>query len=300
MKETGYSATEMRDIPPMADSGTQPESTTMPDFTKPVQVTTAGRPLESDLNTLKVSSVDLHIYYGDFEAIKGISMDIYANEITALIGPSGCGKSTFLRSMNRMNDEIEGSHCTGQVLVDGVDILQRGTDVVELRRKVGMVFQQPNPFPMSIYDNIVYGPRLRERLSRGETDEIVERSLTRAGLWDEVKDKLRGSALGLSGGQQQRLCIARCIAVEPEIILMDEPCSALDPTATFHIEQLMMDLKDQYTIIIVTHNMYQASRVSDRTGFFLLGELLEYAETTQIFEDPQDERTDAYVRGRFG
>ncbi len=254
----------------------------------------------SPAKTAQIETVDLHVYYGDFEAIKGVSMGIRPREITALIGPSGCGKSTFLRSMNRMNDEIEGSHCSGQVLVDGVDVLQRGTDVVELRRKVGMVFQQPNPFPMSIYDNIVYGPRLRERLARGETDEIVERSLTGAGLWDEVKDKLRGSALGLSGGQQQRLCIARCIAVEPEIILMDEPCSALDPTATFHIEELMMDLKEQYTIVIVTHNMYQASRVSDRTGFFLLGELLEYAETTQIFEDPQDERTDAYVRGRFG
>jgi phosphate transport system ATP-binding protein len=248
----------------------------------------------------QIETVDLHVYYGDFEAIKGVSMSIRAREITALIGPSGCGKSTFLRSMNRMNDEIETAHSSGEVLIDGVNVMDRDTDVVELRRKVGMVFQQPNPFPMSIYDNIVYGPRLRERLSRGETDEIVEHSLTAAGLWDEVKDKLRGSALGLSGGQQQRLCIARCIAVEPEIILMDEPCSALDPTATFHIEELMVDLKEQYTIVIVTHNMYQASRVSERTGFFLLGELLEYAETTQIFEDPQDERTDAYVRGRFG
>lgn len=248
----------------------------------------------------KISTRDLSVFYGDFEAIKSVNMDIAANEITALIGPSGCGKSTFLRSLNRMNDEILGARTVGQVIIDGQDVMERGTDVVELRRKVGMVFQQPNPFPMSIYDNVVYGPRLRARLSRAETDEIVERSLVAAGLWDEVKDKLRQSALGLSGGQQQRLCIARCLAVEPEIILMDEPCSALDPTATFRIEELMLELKQSYTIVIVTHNMYQASRVSDRTGFFLLGELIEYGITEKIFEDPDDERTDAYVRGRFG
>ena len=258
----------------------------------PEQTGSAGEP--------KVSTRDLHIYYGSFEAIKGITVDIAANEITALIGPSGCGKSTFLRAMNRMNDEIDGCRTEGAVLVDGRDIQAPGTDVVALRRMVGMVFQQPNPFPMSIYDNAAYGPRLHGRLSRAETDEIVERSLVGAGLWDEVQDKLRQSALGLSGGQQQRLCIARCLAVEPEIILMDEPCSALDPASTFRIEELMLELKEQYTIVIVTHNMYQASRVSDRTGFFLLGELIEFGDTPKIFEDPDDERTDAYVRGRFG
>jgi len=259
----------------------------------------AVRP-DSQAGAPKISTRDLRVYYGDFEAIKGVTMDVGANEITALIGPSGCGKSTFLRSLNRMNDEIPGARTAGEILVDGESILQRTTDVVELRRKVGMVFQQPNPFPMSIYDNVVYGPRLQGRLSRAETDEIVESSLVAAGLWDEVRDKLRQSALGLSGGQQQRLCIARCIAVEPEIILMDEPCSALDPTATFRIEELMLELKQDYTIVIVTHNMYQASRVSDRTGFFLLGDLIEFGNTVKIFEDPEDERTDAYVRGRFG
>ncbi|MGC9318472.1 MAG: phosphate ABC transporter ATP-binding protein PstB [Armatimonadota bacterium] len=251
-------------------------------------------------HSVKIKTRDLNIYYNDFQAIKSVDIEIRNNEITALIGPSGCGKSTFLRALNRMNDEIPEARTQGEVLLDGRNIYSADTDLVQLRRRVGQVFQQPNPFPMSIYDNVVYGPRLQHRLSRSEADEIVERSLTGAALWDEVKDDLRRSALDLSGGQQQRLCIARCLAVEPEVLLMDEPCSALDPTATFRIEELMLELKGQYTIVIVTHNMYQASRVSDRTGFFLLGELVEFGKTTRIFEDPQDERTDAYVRGRFG
>ncbi|MGD9496778.1 MAG: phosphate ABC transporter ATP-binding protein PstB [Armatimonadota bacterium] len=248
----------------------------------------------------KVETRDLRIFYGDFEAIKGVNVQIRDREITALIGPSGCGKSTFLRALNRMNDEISDARTQGEVLIDGCDIYRPGTDLVSLRRRVGMVFQHPNPFPMSIYDNVIYGPRLQGRIARADADQIVETSLRDAALWDEVKDKLHESALDLSGGQQQRLCIARTLAVQPEVLLMDEPCSALDPTATFRIEELMIELKERYAIIIVTHNMYQASRVSDRTGFFLLGELIEFGDTVRIFEDPQDERTDAYVRGRFG
>jgi phosphate transport system ATP-binding protein len=248
----------------------------------------------------KIETRDLNIYYEDFHAIKSVESVIRANEITALIGPSGCGKSTYLRALNRMNDEIPEARTEGEVLLDGESIYQEDTDLVALRRRVGQVFQQPNPFPMSIYNNVVYGPRLQRRLGRDEADEIVERSLRGAALWDEVKDDLRKSAMDLSGGQQQRLCIARCLAVESEVLLMDEPCSALDPTATFRIEELMIELKESMSIVIVTHNMYQASRVSDRTGFFLLGEMIEFGDTTQIFEDPHDERTDAYVRGRFG
>lgn len=251
-------------------------------------------------HAVKMQTRDLRVFYGDFEAIKGVDCAIRCREITALIGPSGCGKSTFLRALNRMNDEIGDARTEGVVLLDEHDIYEPGTDLVRLRRRVGMVFQQPNPFPMSIYNNVVYGPRLQARLTRAEADEIVERSLRGAALWDEVKDDLHKSAHELSGGQQQRLCIARTLAVEPEVLLMDEPCSALDPTATFRIEELMIELKEQLSIVIVTHNMYQASRVSDRTGFFLLGELIEFGDTAQIFEDPQDERTDAYVRGRFG
>lgn len=249
---------------------------------------------------IKIRTTDLNIYYESFHAIKNVSAEIRSNEITALIGPSGCGKSTFLRALNRMNDEIPQARTEGEVLLDGEDIYREGTDLVALRRRVGQVFQQPNPFPMSIYNNVVYGPRLQRRLRRDEADEIVERSLRGAALWDEVKDDLRKSAMDLSGGQQQRLCIARCLAVNSEVLLMDEPCSALDPTATFRIEELMIELKEHMAIVIVTHNMYQASRVSDRTGFFLLGEMIEFGDTPQIFEDPRDERTDAYVRGRFG
>jgi len=277
------SADALEAVPPMLERGLVP-----------------GEVAPAFAERVKLETRRLNVYYGDLRAIKDVDIKIGANEITALIGPSGCGKSTFLRALNRMNDEIEGTRTEGEVLLDGRDIYEPQTDLVALRLRVGMVFQQPNPFPMSIYDNVAYGPRLQERLSQSATDEIVEGSLKQAGLWDEVKDKLRRSALDLSGGQQQRLCIARCLAVKPEVVLMDEPCSALDPTATFRIEELMLQLKQDYTIVIVTHNMYQASRVSVRTGFFLLGELIEFGETEQIFEQPRDKRTDAYVRGRFG
>lgn len=249
---------------------------------------------------IKIQARNLDMYYGSFQALKGINAAIPSQQITALIGPSGCGKSSFLRCLNRMNDTIEGTRIEGEITLDGANIYTRGTDVVALRKRVGMVFQAPNPFPMSIYDNIAYGPRLHGITGRNELEEIVERSLRQAALWDEVKDKLRQSATGLSGGQQQRLCIARVLAVEPEVLLMDEPCSALDPTATFKIEELMLELMDTYTILIVTHNMYQASRVSQFTGFFLMGELIEFGPTERIFENPLEPRTDDYVRGRFG
>lgn len=248
----------------------------------------------------KISTRQLNVYYGDFHAIKDVSLDILPNHITALIGPSGCGKSTFLRCLNRMNDLIEGARVEGSVLLDGQDINDPRTDVVALRRRVGMVFQRPNPFPMSIYDNVAYGPRIHGIRRRSVLNEIVERSLKQAALWDEVKDKLRQSALALSGGQQQRLCIARVLAVEPEVLLMDEPASALDPTATFRIEELMQELKSRYTIVIVTHNMQQAARVSNYTGFFYKGELYEFGETAKIFTTPERRETEDYIRGRFG
>ncbi|MGQ9698591.1 MAG: phosphate ABC transporter ATP-binding protein PstB, partial [Armatimonadota bacterium] len=238
--------------------------------------------------------------YGTTHALKNVSVSIAANEITALIGPSGCGKSSFLRCLNRMNDLIPNARIEGDIKLDGESIYAEGADVVALRRRVGMVFQRPNPFPKSIFDNVAYGPRLHGLCSRSELADHVERSLRQAALWDEVKDKLRSSALELSGGQQQRLCIARALAVQPEVILMDEPCSALDPISTFRIEELMLELKQQYTVVIVTHNMYQASRVSRYTGFFLDGELVEFGITRDIFERPTDPRTDDYVRGRFG
>lgn len=258
------------------------------------------RPICRPEGRIVVETVGLTVHYGSFPALREVSAAFAANRITALIGPSGCGKSTYLRCFNRMNDLIEGARVSGQVLLEGEDINGPETDVVELRRRVGMVFQAPNPFPMSIFDNIAYGPRLQGIREHSRLEEIVERSLRAAALWDEVKDKLRQSAIALSGGQQQRMCIARALAVEPEVLLMDEPCSALDPTATFHIEELMLELKERYTIIIVTHNMYQASRVSDYTGFFLMGELIEYDQTVKIFEGPTDPRTDDYIRGRFG
>ncbi len=258
------------------------------------------RPILRPEGPIVVETVGLNVHYGSFHALREVSAAFAANHITALIGPSGCGKSTYLRCFNRMNDLIEGARVSGQVLLEGEDVNTPETDVVELRRRVGMVFQAPNPFPMSIFDNIAYGPRLQGVREHSRLEEIVERSLRAAALWDEVKDKLRQTAIALSGGQQQRMCIARALAVEPEILLMDEPCSALDPTATFHIEELMLELKQRYTIIIVTHNMYQASRVSDYTGFFLLGELIEYDRTEKIFEGPADPRTDDYIRGRFG
>lgn len=248
-------------------------------------------------NKFRIRNLDL--YYSEFHALKGITMDIPANEVTALIGPSGCGKSTFLKTLNRMNDLIEGVRISGDVCLDGQDI-NRGMDVIELRRRVGMVFQQPNPFPKSIYNNIAFGPRLNGIRRKEQLDEIVERSLRRAALWEELKDRLNRSALGLSGGQQQRLCIARALAVEPEVILMDEPTSALDPVSTARIEDLIVDLRDHYTIVIVTHNMQQASRVADNTGFFLLGELIEYNRTRKLFSIPSDRRTEDYITGRFG
>jgi phosphate transport system ATP-binding protein len=257
-------------------------------------------PVPDHEKSAKFAIEDLCLYYGKKQALKGIATEVPAGEVTALIGPSGCGKSTFLRCLNRMNDVIDGVSITGSIRMDGEDIYARQVDVVELRKRVGMVFQQPNPFPMSIYDNVAYGPRLHGKPKRGELDEIVERTLRSAALFDEVKDDLHKSAFSLSGGQQQRLCIARLMAVEPEVILMDEPCSALDPRATFRIEELMLSLRGEYTIIIVTHNMYQAARVSTLTGFFLEGEMVEFDDTERIFQNPSDSRTEDYIRGRFG
>ena len=247
----------------------------------------------------KLSIENLNLYYGDFHALKNINMDIEAGKITAFIGPSGCGKSTLLKSLNRMNDLVEGCKITGDVKLDGKDIYG-DIDVNLLRKKVGMVFQKPNPFPMSIYDNIAFGPRTHGITSKAELDEIVEKSLRGAAIWEETKDCLKKSALSMSGGQQQRLCIARALAVEPEVLLMDEPTSALDPISTMKIEELAMELKKKYTIVIVTHNMQQAVRISDKTGFFLHGELVEYADTEKMFSVPQDKRTEDYITGRFG
>ena len=250
----------------------------------------------SDIMTVQ----GLDLWYGDHQALHDISLNIPEKSITALIGPSGCGKSTFLKTLNRMNDLIPGVKITGDVRYRDQDIFAPGTDVNELRREIGMVFQKPNPFPMSIYDNIAYGPRTHGIKNRARLDEIVEKSLRGAAIWDEVKDRLKKNALGLSGGQQQRLCIARALAVEPEVLLMDEPTSALDPISTSKIEELAMQLKEQYTIVIVTHNMQQAVRISDRTAFFLLGELVECDDTQQLFSQPQDKRTEDYITGRFG
>ena len=242
---------------------------------------------------------NLNLYYGDFHALKNVSLDIYRNQITAFIGPSGCGKSTLLKSLNRMNDLVEGCRIEGEVLLDGRNLYQ-DVDITHLRKRVGMVFQKPNPFPMSIYDNIAYGPRTHGIRRKSQLDEIVERSLKDAAIWDEVKDRLKKSALGLSGGQQQRLCIARALAIQPETILMDEPTSALDPISTSKVEELMAQLKEKYTVVIVTHNMQQAARISDYTAFFLLGQVVEYDTTERIFSSPQDQRTEDYITGRFG
>lgn len=248
----------------------------------------------------KIALRELNLYYGDFHALKGLSMEIPEQEITAFIGPSGCGKSTCLKTLNRMNDLVDGCKITGDVLIDGEDIYAPQTDVTLLRKRAGMVFQKPNPFPMSVYDNIAYGPRVHGVKNKRQLDEIVERSLREAALWDEVKDRLKKSALGLSGGQHQRLCIARALAVEPDILLMDEPTSALDPISTTKIEDLMAELKKKYTVVIVTHNMQQAARISDRTAFFLLGEIVEYDTTQVMFNMPRDKRTEDYITGRFG
>ena len=242
---------------------------------------------------------NLNLHYGDFHALKDVNMQIEANKITAFIGPSGCGKSTFLKTLNRMNDLVENCKIDGKVLLDGTDIY-KDMDEITLRYRVGMVFQQPNPFPKSVYDNVAYGPRIAGIKKKSQLDEIVERSLRQAAIWDELKDRLHKSALGLSGGQQQRLCIARTLAVEPEVILMDEPTSALDPISTSKIEDLAMELKKDYTIVMVTHNMQQAVRVSDNTAFFLLGEVIEYNDTEKLFSIPSDKRTEDYITGRFG
>ncbi len=247
----------------------------------------------------KFSIKNMELYYGDFKALKGIDLNIAANEITAFIGPSGCGKSTLLKSLNRMNDLVEGCKITGEIRLDGEDIYG-DMDINNLRKRVGMVFQKPNPFPMSIYDNIAYGPRTHGIRSKSRLDEIVEKSLRNAAIWDELKDRLKKSALGLSGGQQQRLCIARALAVEPEVLLMDEPTSALDPISTSKIEDLAVELKEKYTIIMVTHNMQQAARISDKTAFFLLGEVVEFNDTGELFSMPEDKRTEDYITGRFG
>lgn len=248
----------------------------------------------------KIHSGGLNLYYGENHALKDINIDLYEKQITALIGPSGCGKSTFLKTLNRMNDLVPNVKITGDITLDGENIYDKSVDVTLLRKKVGMVFQSPNPFPMSIYDNIAYGPRLHGVRRRLQLDEIVEKSLRDAAIWDEVKDRLKKNALGLSGGQLQRLCIARALAVEPEVLLMDEPTSALDPISTSKIEELAVELKKKYTIIIVTHNMQQAVRISDRTAFFLLGELVEYDNTEKLFSIPSDKRTEDYITGRFG
>lgn len=249
------------------------------------------------MGIMKIEHLDL--FYGDFQALKNVNMEIEKNEITAFIGPSGCGKSTFLKSLNRMNDMVADCKITGKVTLNGQDIY-KGMDVNDLRRRVGMVFQKPNPFPMSIYDNIAYGPRTHGIRNKAKLDEIVEESLRNAAIWDETKDRLKKSALGMSGGQQQRLCIARALAVKPEILLMDEPTSALDPISTSKIEDLCMELKKSFTIVMVTHNMQQAARISDKTAFFLLGEVIEYGNTDQIFSMPKDTRTENYISGRFG
>ena len=251
-------------------------------------------------NKIKVKVENLNLYYGENHALKDVNMDIQENAVTAFIGPSGCGKSTFLKTLNRMNDLVDGVRIDGKVLLDGEDIYDPSVDTTILRKKVGMVFQQPNPFPMSIYDNIAYGPRVHGIRDKKRLDQIVEESLRGAAIFDEVKDRLKKSAMGLSGGQQQRICIARALAVQPEVLLMDEPTSALDPISTAKIEELMEDLKKKYTVIVVTHNMQQATRVSDQTAFFLVGEMVEFGDTKQIFSYPQDKRTEDYIAGRFG
>ena len=248
----------------------------------------------------KIALDSLHLFYGDFQALKGITMGIAENQITAFIGPSGCGKSTCIKTLNRMNDLVAGCRITGKVSIDGEDIYDPRTDVTLLRKRAGMVFQKPNPFPMSIYDNIAYGPRVHGVRNKRQLDEVVEKSLRGAALWDEVKDRLKSSALGMSGGQQQRLCIARALAVEPDILLMDEPTSALDPISTLKVEDLMQELKKSYTVVIVTHNMQQAGRIADKTAFFLMGELVEFDDTVTMFNTPRDKRTEDYITGRFG
>jgi phosphate transport system ATP-binding protein len=252
------------------------------------------------MSNSKVNIEHLNLFYGEFQALQDVNLDIKEREITAFIGPSGCGKSTCLKTLNRMNDLVPDCRIEGLVTIDGQDVYAKDCDINLLRKRAGMVFQKPNPFPMSIYDNIAYGPRVHGVRNKAELDGIVEKALTQAALWNEVKDRLKGSALGISGGQQQRLCIARALAVEPDILLMDEPTSALDPISTLKVEDLMYDLKEKYTVIIVTHNMQQAVRISDKTAFFLLGEVIEYSSTIDIFNSPKNKKTEDYVTGRFG
>jgi phosphate transport system ATP-binding protein len=291
----------------MSESG--PTTEPAADHTHPgVRIDTSDRPLENEVAspTVVLDVQDVAVFYGDFRAVTGVNLPIHLNEVTALIGPSGCGKSTVLRSLNRMNDLVDGARVEGLIAYHGIDLYGPNVDPVEVRRRIGMVFQKPNPFPKSIYDNIAFGPRLTGK--KKGMDEIVERSLRAAALWEEVRDRLKDSALGLSGGQQQRLCIARAIATEPDVVLMDEPCSALDPIATGRIEELIRELRDQYTIVIVTHNMQQAARISDRTAFFTtnvaegkrMGELVEFGFTDKLFTNPNDQRTEDYLTGRFG
>ncbi len=264
-------------------------------------VTAVPAPLAGPESTLKMTARDVRVFYGEFEALKGVSIDVTTDDVTAFIGPSGCGKSTFLRCLNRMNDTVAGASVKGEIQLDGQDIYSPEMDVVQLRARVGMVFQKPNPFPKSIYENVAYGPRIHGLArSKADMDGVVEKSLRRAGLWDEVKDRLADSGTALSGGQQQRLCIARAVAVDPEVILMDEPASALDPIATAKIEELIDDLRGRYAIVIVTHNMQQAARVSQKTAFFHLGTLVEYGDTREIFTNPKETRTKDYITGRYG
>jgi phosphate transport system ATP-binding protein len=277
----------------------QPQS---PDWLRrPVINSTVAKVAHDNKDTMpKIALRDVNFFYGMSQALSKVNIEIPIKQVTAFIGPSGCGKSTLLRCLNRLNDLIEGAHIEGKILLDGMDIYSPHVDVTDLRKRIGMVFQRSNPFPKPIYDNIAYGPRLQGVRSRSTLDDIVEESLKGAGLWEEVKDRLHESALGLSGGQQQRLCIARALAVKPDVLLMDEPCSALDPIATAKIEELLFDLKKELTVVIVTHNMQQAARVSDHTGFFLMGELVEFSDTKTIFTTPRDSRTEDYVTGRFG
>ena len=293
-------ATSFMESPPLASvSGKGHATPDLRPVTRPVATGAAAAAARTSSTLIEIEHLDF--FYGSSQALNDINLKIDDHKVTALIGPSGCGKSTLLRCLNRMNDLIEGTRVArGTIKIHGVDIYQRDVDVIELRKRVGMVFQKSNPFPKSIYENITYGLRLQGRTNRAQLDEIVERSLRGAALWDEVKDRLHTSGLGLSGGQQQRLCIARAIAVEPEVILMDEPCSALDPVATAKIEELIQELRAQFSIVIVTHNMQQAARVSDRTAFFYLGRLIEYANTRDIFTNPANAQTEAYVSGRFG
>ena len=281
-----------------AGQGDGPMTDAAPTLDQPGNAPSAS--LDSD-RAPKMTARDVRVFYGDKEALKGVDIDIFDDRVTAFIGPSGCGKSTFLRCLNRMNDTIPSARVTGRIELDGQDINSAAMDVVQLRARVGMVFQKPNPFPKSIYENVAYGPRIHGLASgKTEMDAIVEKSLKRAGLWEEVKDRLQESGTALSGGQQQRLCIARAIAVDPEVILMDEPCSALDPIATARIEELIHDLRGRYAIAIVTHNMQQAARVSQRTAFFHLGEMVEYGKTSEIFTNPREQRTQDYITGRYG